>query len=52
MNKEVLISTIGPKGEQLTPEQAREQAKRTGKNLGVFNSPEEADKYADSLEEK
>ena len=49
MNQEVLVSTIGPDGKKMTPEQARDYARKTNQNLGVFNSPEAAAKYADTL---
>jgi hypothetical protein len=44
--EEILIPTIGPNGEDLTPQQAKELYGRTGKHLGKFSSPEAADRFA------
>ena len=47
--KEVLLPTISDEGKNLSPEEAQEQFRRTGKHLGIFDSPEEATKYAKQL---
>ena len=36
----------------MTAAEARDYAKKTGQILGVFNSPEAADKYAEMLHQK
>jgi GGDEF domain-containing protein len=48
---EVLIPTISDDGKVLTNEQAIELFKRTGKHLGVFDSPQAATTYAQQLHE-
>ena len=50
--KEVLLPTISDEGKNLSPEEAKEQFRRTGKHLGIFNSPEEATQYAQKLHEQ
>ena len=47
--KEVLLPTIDESGRNLSDEEAVNLYKKTGKNLGIFNSPEEATKYAVQL---
>jgi len=47
--KEILVPTISDDGRTLTEEQAIQQYKKTGKNLGVFNTPAEATAYAEQL---
>jgi len=47
--KEVLLPTVGPNGEDFTPEQAVNYYKQTGQNLGIFNSPSASDAYAQAL---
>jgi hypothetical protein len=44
--EEILIPTVGPNGEDLTPQQAKELYGRTGKHLGKFSSPEAANHFA------
>lgn len=46
---EVLIPTIGPNGEDWTPEQAIEHYQQTGENFGVFDNPDDATAYAQDL---
>jgi hypothetical protein len=46
---EVLIPMIGPKGEKWSAEEAIRNYHRTGKHLGIFRTPQEADFYADKL---
>lgn len=47
--KEVLLPTVGPNGEDWTPNQAVEAYKKTGKHLGIFDSPKSSNAYAESL---
>lgn len=47
--REVLIPTIGPNGEDWSPEEAIENYRKTGQHLGAFDSPESATKYAQEL---
>ena len=53
--KEVLIPTIGPNGENWDPDTkegaraAWDHYNKTGQHLGKFNTPEEADSYAEWL---
>lgn len=47
--KEVLLPTVSDDGRILTNQEAVEQYKRTGKHLGIFNTPEEATQYAEQL---
>jgi hypothetical protein len=46
---EVLIPRVSESGKILTPQQAIEQYRRTGKHLGIFDSPQKATEYAGSL---
>ncbi len=47
--KQVLVPTVGPKGEDWTPEDAIKNYFKTGKHLGKFNTTEDADRYAEQL---
>jgi hypothetical protein len=47
--KEVLVPTVGPKGEDWNNQQAIEHYKKTGEHLGKFDTPDNADKYAEAL---
>jgi hypothetical protein len=53
--KEVLVPGVGDGKtyplRKLTTQEALDQYKKTGKQLGVFNSPKEADAYAEKLHE-
>jgi hypothetical protein len=48
-NQEILIPTIGPKGQQFTDNQAINEYYQTGKNLGTFTNPSAANSYAEAL---
>lgn len=47
--KEFLIPTVSDDGRVLGNEDAINLYKKTGKHLGVFDSPESASRYADKL---
>lgn len=46
---EVLVPTVSPTGELLSDQQAKELYGTTGQHLGIFDSPANADKYAEAL---
>lgn len=46
---EVLIPTVSDDGRIMSDEEAINNYYRTGRHLGIFSSPEEADAYAESL---
>lgn len=48
-DKEYLIPTVSEDGRLLTEKEAIEQFRKTGKHLGVFDSPESATAYAKQL---
>lgn len=48
-DKEYLIPTVSEDGKLLTEKEAIEQFRKTGKHLGVFDSPESATAYAKQL---
>lgn len=48
-DKEYLIPTVSEDGRLLTEKEAIEQFQKTGKHLGVFDSPESATAYAKQL---
>lgn len=48
-DKEYLIPTVSEDGRLLTEKEAIEQFQKTGKHLGVFDSPESATTYAKQL---
>jgi hypothetical protein len=49
---EVLIPTIREDGWPMSEKQAIDHYLKTRKHLGIFNSPEEADRYAQKLHEQ
>lgn len=50
--KEVLLPMVSNKGTVLSPNEAIQEYIRTGKHLGVFNTPEEATKAAIKIHEQ
>lgn len=48
---EVVIPTIGPRGERWTPEEATRAYRASGRHLGKFGSIEEANRFAQWLHE-
>lgn len=50
--KEVLLPTVSKDGKLWTDQEAVDNYRKTGENLGVFNSPEAADRYAQALHEQ
>jgi hypothetical protein len=46
---EVLVPTISDDGRQLSEQEAIDQYRKTGKNLGIFKTPDEATAYAKTL---
>lgn len=51
-NRETLVPTIGPQGQQLTPEQAVQLYRQTGQHLGQFPDPATANAYAQQLHQQ
>jgi hypothetical protein len=49
---EVLIPTVSPDGKVLSDQDAAELYRRTGQHLGIFDSPENATAYAQSLHQQ
>lgn len=47
--REILVPTVSPDGQILSDQQAIERYRQTGENLGVFDTPDAATKYANTL---
>lgn len=50
--KEYLLPTVTPDGRHLSPEDAIREFQKTGRHLGVFDSPDNATAYAKHLHEE
>lgn len=50
--KEVLLPTVSKDGKLWTDQEAVDNYRKTGENLGVFDSPEAASRYAHALHEQ
>jgi hypothetical protein len=49
--REVLIPTVHPSGYIMSPQQAIDYYRQTGQHLGIFDTPDNADRYAQQLHE-
>jgi len=49
--REVLLPTVSPDGRLLQPEEAIDLYRRTGQHLGMFDTPENSNAYAQKLHE-
>lgn len=49
--REVLIPTVSPDGQILDPDAAVELYRRTGQHLGMFDTPDNSNAYAQRLHE-
>ena len=46
---EVLVPTVGDDGKNMNPREAMDNYRRTGKHLGIFKTPDQANIYAEQL---
>jgi hypothetical protein len=46
---EVLVPRVSPDGRLLTEKEAEELYRRTGQHLGIFDTPDDANTYAEML---
>lgn len=46
---EVLVPLVGDDGRIMTPDEAIDTYRKTGKHLGIFNNPDTATAYAEAL---
>jgi|SRR5450755_956491 hypothetical protein len=49
---EVLVPKVSPDGRILSNKEALDRYKKTGEHLGIFKTPEDADKYAEYIHNK
>ena len=47
--KEILLPTVSDDGRMMDDNEAVDTYRRTGKHLGIFDTPENASKYAEAL---
>lgn len=50
--KEILVPTVSPDGRIMSDDEAIDRYRKTGENLGVFDSPDDATRYAESLHDQ
>jgi hypothetical protein len=47
--REILVPQVSPDGHMMTAKEAQDEYNKTGKHLGMFKSPDDADSYAQML---